>query len=209
MNRKVLLFCILCVIPTAGTLNAWDDRVPLASPPSPEQAALVCGTTSEVAVLYQVTLVEMKRNDSGGNHIPVALMGGSETSSATGNFFLLSDIEKYFLLKSLTKSEAMSVVAQPKILASLGTKAGIITGNAQSWYEIAFNPQYPKTPGVIPTEATLVRREICDGKEETYRMHVSCVLPAGGSLVMNGTLGDKDVLLLVTAVQAVKVLTDE
>jgi len=204
--QKMLLPFIMFIFSMVGMLNAQHDCGAPVPPVNSEQEALA----TDEAVVYEVLLAELKKSDDAdeGSFLFPFSKENLKRLSDNGGFCLLSNIEVYFLREFLTAKKMLSILAQPKIFSSFDTKSGIITGNEKSWYEIALIPQRSENSGnLVPTKVTLVRKEVRDGHEEADSFDTPYLpVPDGGTLLLGGTLDDKDVMLFVTVR---KVLTVE
>ena len=189
MNRMMLPLFIACVFSMASVSNAQCDD---AAPVCPER----------VAVAYEILLAEMSNDFMERMKVDYAVVirRTSEGSRSSG-FGLLSNLETYFFIQAITGDENSSVLTRPQILAPFDTKNGFVTGTEKEWYKIALVPKrVENSSDVISTRVTLVRTVLQDGEEMAYPYETTTVppLPAGATILLIGTLGDKDVILLIT-----------
>ena len=188
MKRKMLLLFMAGVLSMAGVLNAQcDDAVPVC----PER----------VAIAYEILLAEVQSDfiENFRQQVTFDIRRNSEGSRRSGSA-LLSNLETYFFTQAIAGDERSSVLVRPKkFVVPFDTKYGFITGNAESWYEIAVAPQR-WTPEHVRFNLTFVRKVLREGKEEAcrYEMPNAIIMPDGGTMLATSTLGDKEVILLIT-----------
>ena len=194
MSRMMLPLFIACVFSMASISNAQCD-----------DTASVC--PERVAVAYEILLAEVKGDFVEELIQQVIVRRNSEGSRNIGYVALLSNLKTYLLTKALTGDERFSVLARPKMfVVPFDTKYGIVTGTEEEWYKVALVPKRVENSGdVISTRVTFVRTVLQDGKEVAYPYETTGSLLAGGTMLLTGTLGDKEVVLLITGREAVAV----
>jgi len=201
MSRMMLPLFIACVFSMASISNAQCD-----------DTASVC--PERVAVAYEILLAEVKGDFVEELNQQVIVRRNSEGSRNIGyvaplsNLVApLSNLKTYLLTKTITGDERFSVLARPKMfVVPFDTKYGIVTGTEEEWYKVALAPKrVDNSSDVISTRVTFVRTVLQDGKEVAYPYGTTVSLPAGGTMLLAGTLGDKEVVLLITGREAVAV----
>ena len=149
---------------------------------------------------YEILLAEVQSDfvENFRRQVTFDIRRNSEGSNNSG-FALLSNLETYFFIQYITRDEKSSILSRPKkFVVPFDTKYGIITGNAESWYEIAVIPQR-WTPEHVKFNFTFVKKVLRDGEKEAYRYETSnVIMPDGATMLAAGTFGDKEVILLIT-----------
>ena len=175
-----------CVFSMASISNAQCD-----------DTASVC--PERVAVSYEILLAEVRSDFVEGFNQQVVIRKNSEGSTNSG-YAMLANLESYFFTQFITGDERISVLTRPQILVPFDTKSGIVTGTEKEWYKIALVPKrVGNSSDVISTRVAFVRTVLQDGKEVAYPCEVPTIHhPVGGTTLFAGTLGDKEVLLLIT-----------
>jgi len=120
-----------------------------------------------------------------------------------------NDATRIFI-KELENRNKMSILTRPRVACTIGTPAHIMVGDGTQKYEMKLLPVHHED-GKLVTKVVVERTEILDGKEKTHQWELSVNLPTDNrtSLIMGGKLGDKEVILFVTAQQYQQAVPEE
>jgi hypothetical protein len=178
-------------------------------------------------VQYRITLAELKRENSDRNTVraqprkarlirratanspalasnPIggllAPISALEKGDATRFATTASNEMAQCLLKELEGKKKLSVLTSPVIMCQVGTPAHCIIGRDLSELEFKILPVHYEDGNVF-TEVIVRRTEMHDAENETLQMEISRKVPIDDktSLVIGRKLGDKEVILVVTA----------
>jgi len=132
----------------------------------------------------------------------LARLDNKKTMENKGNGFTFtaSNDATRTLTRALASRGKMSILTNLQVAGIVGTPIHIATGYETSMLEMKLLPVRLED-GKISTEIFVKRTRILDGKEVANQMEMSVNLPTdkGTSLITGRKLGDKEILLVVTA----------
>jgi len=117
-----------------------------------------------------------------------------------GFIFAASNDATRALTRALASRDKMSILTSPQVAGIVGTPIHLAVGYETSMLEMKLLPVRHED-GKILTEIVVKRTDLIDGKEETYQLEMTVNVPTDNqrSLVMGKKIGDKEVVLFVTA----------
>jgi len=223
-----MLLLIACAMFTAHTASADAIVAPMPIPACASEAVSGNTMTVDM-VIYNITIAEMRpivRRGFEGNVVDAAMgilgllrqaanappppsdadrdairsFTRLENEKDNGIVFTASPDAARTFLKMLVSRDKSSVLTQPSVATVVGTPAHIVVRHETQGVEMDLLPVRLED-GKVFTEIVVKRTEILDGKEVTNQMEMSVNLPTdnGTSLITGRKLGDKEVLLIVTA----------
>ena len=135
----------------------------------------------------------------GGSLVPFMLL---DEKGITGVTFSASNDATRLLLDALASTNNLSILSLPQVTTMVGTPVHVVQGIEPQLLGMKLLPVRLED-GKVFTEIFVKWTKIHDGKEVTNQVEMSANLPTdnGTSVITGRKLGDKEILLIVTAYQ--------